>query len=88
MRPELKYIGSKVTIKALRDFILDSEITENDTILLNPINHDDIVLEYREIYSESINLPYILLGVLIEEDKNNQVPENRIGLIQHTNNIE
>lgn len=86
MKTELKYIGQQITIRSLRDFILDLGLTQENVILLHPINFDDIVLEYRQIYNESILLPYSLLGVLIKEDKSRKIPKNRVGLI--SNNIE
>jgi len=43
-QPTLHYIR-QVTIKSLRDYILDNGLTENDTLLLNRENFDDIVLE-------------------------------------------
>jgi len=80
---EIKHIGRKITIKALRDSILDLKITDKDTILLTQIAFDNIVLEYRETYNESVTLPYILLGVLIKEDTKNIIPHDRIGIIKN-----
>ena len=70
-----------ITIKSIKDFILDNMLTENDTILLNRVNYDQIVLEYRTTYNESITVPYFLLQILVKEDNTNKVPVNRIGLI-------
>ncbi|WP_372800882.1 hypothetical protein [Lutibacter sp.] len=83
MKPQIDYIGRKITIKAIRDYILDYELSENDTILLHPTNFDDIVLEYRETFSESINLPYFLLKVWISESFNYTIPHGRIGIIKN-----
>lgn len=72
-----------ITIKSLRDFILDNGITERDTIVLNSKNFDDIVLEYRAVYKESITVPYLLLGVLIDEDGSNVVSKNTVIVIKN-----
>lgn len=80
MQQSFHHIGS-ITIKSLKDFILDKMLTSNDTILLNHQNFDQIVLEYRTTYNESISIPYFLLQVLIKEDDTNKVPLNRIRLI-------
>lgn len=79
-KTSLHYIGS-VTIKSIKDFILDKTLTDRDTILLNRVNYDQIVLEYRTTYNESITVPYFLLQILVKEDNTNKVPVNRIGLI-------
>lgn len=76
------YIKS-ITIKSLRDYILDANLTDVDTILLNQIDFDNIVLEYRDFYKEGITLPYLLLGVLIKEDDTYSVVPNRIEVIQN-----
>lgn len=83
MRPELKYIGKDITIKTIRDYIIDTGLTEDNAILLNSQNFDDIVLEYLEFYGESIEMPYYLVGILIGEDESGKIPHNRIGLIKH-----
>lgn len=83
---EIKYIEHKISIKSIRDFILDFGLTENDTIILNSINFDDIVLEHREIYNESFEAPYLILSVLIKEDTQKKVPQNRVGIIKNDTN--
>lgn len=77
-----KYIGTRISIKALRDFILDNDIAENDTIALNTKNFDDLVLDYRRENNVGITVPYYLLGVLIDEDISNAVPVDRIMVIR------
>jgi hypothetical protein len=83
--PSYHYIGN-IRIKSIRDFILDNHLTENDIILLNPINFDDIVLEFRDTYNESIDVPHFLIGVLIEEDHEKKVPGHRLTILKNANN--
>ena len=78
---------SFIDIKTLRNFILDNDISEHDTITLNQINFDNIVLEYRNSYNEGIPIPYYLLSVLIEDDTTGQVRHNTIGVIKNNNYI-
>ncbi|MBS1572132.1 MAG: hypothetical protein JST62_07055 [Bacteroidetes bacterium] len=81
MKSDFRYIG-KITIKNLRDAILDLEISEDDIIALNTYDFDKIVEEYRETYKVSITIPYFLLGVLITEDlKPEKIPCGRIKII-------
>jgi len=80
--PELKYIGKKIDLKTLRNFVIDASLSESDTLLLNYKNFDDIVLEYREIYGSSINIPYSIFGIPIKEDTANWIPLDRIGILK------
>lgn len=60
------YIG-QVTIKNLRDWIIDNPLSEGDTILLHPYTFEDLALQYREEYHTPMPEPFLLLGVLIDE---------------------
>ena len=55
---QLHSLKGGITIKAIRDSILDFKLNENDSIILNSWNFDDIVIEYRETYQESISVPF------------------------------
>lgn len=72
----------KISIKAIRDFILDLSITEEDSIILHPENFANIVYEFRETYKTSIDVPYYLLTVLVKEDNLGKVPLDRIGVLK------
>ena len=81
-KTEIKYIGKTITYRLLRDVILDENLTENDTIILNSKNFDDVVIEYLEDYGESMTFPHLLLGVLIRENEGESIPQNRIGILK------
>lgn len=83
MNPKLKYIGKNITIKSIRNFILDNDLTAKKIILLNSTDFDNIVLEHLDLYQESMQMPYYLLEILITEDNTRKVPFNRIGIINH-----
>lgn len=76
----------EITIKSIRDFIIDNQLTENDTLLLNQSDFDEMAVDYRETYNESIHIPYYLLRVLIKEDYLSKVKVKRVGLIKGDNN--
>jgi hypothetical protein len=78
-----QYIGQAVSITTLREWILDTKLTENDTVLLHPYTFDDIVLEYRATYGKSIPARYFLLGVLVEESTQIPVPQDRVVVLQN-----
>ena len=83
MKPELKYIGEQITLYGIRSHILDTRLGETDTILLNPVDFDSIVLEHREEFGDSLTIPLVYLAVLLKEDLEDQVPLNRIGILQN-----
>lgn len=82
METLIKNIGG-ICIKSLRDVILDFGLTDNDTIVLHTLNFDDIVIEHRETYRESIRIPFILLGVEIREDKEKRAYRDKILIIKN-----
>lgn len=82
-KPTLLYAGMQMNIRAIRNAILDQALTEADSLVLHPDNWDDIVIEHRHTYRESIPIPYYLLGVLIKEDISKNVPKNRVGVIRN-----
>lgn len=76
--------NGKLTIKSIRDFIVDNGLKETDTIILNSLNFDDIVLEHRQTYDESMQVPYYLLRVrIIESDFSKKVSLDQIKVIQN-----
>lgn len=81
--PKIERISSTITIKTLRDYILNNRLTENDTILLHTHDFDELALEHHNTYREAITLPYLLISVLIQEDKFGIVSKNRIGIIKN-----
>ena len=83
---EIKYIGD-ITLKKLRDAILDFKIAEDKAILLHPNDFDDLAGEYRETYKESIPFPFFYLGVLVYFDEHGRVPLNRISITDNNINV-
>lgn len=71
------YIG-QVTLLAIRGWILDSGLTDKDTVLLHPTTFENVVEDYRQMYREPMPNPFFLLGVLIDETTEVRVPENRV----------
>ncbi|MDJ1471125.1 hypothetical protein QNI19_08100 [Cytophagaceae bacterium DM2B3-1] len=81
-QPVLQFIG-KITIKSLRDYILDAEhFTNRDTILLHPVNLRELAYEYRQTFQQPFPFPYLILNVLILEDPSGLVKVDRIGIVK------
>lgn len=70
----------KITIKSLRDFILDNDLTDNDTILLSQVDFDELAFEHKETYKQSLIEPYLIIGVLIKE--HSRILANKIGIVK------
>ena len=82
MQREITSIG-RINYLSLRNCILDRQLSDEDTIVLNQRNFDNLILEYRDLYNESMPIPHILLGVLIREaDDDEQIPFNNILIIR------
>ena len=85
MKTDFKYVG-QITIKNIRDAILDLEISEDDIIVLNTFDFDKIVEEHRRTYNQSIIVPYFLLGVLVTENLDpSRIPQGRIKILTESN---
>lgn len=80
-----KYWGS-IRIKHLRDYILDNKVSECDLVKLHPLNWDDLIIEYRETYGESMPLPFVFLGVLVKEDTSAKSKKDQILVDRNTVN--
>lgn len=81
------YIG-KITIQSLRYYILDFRLTGSDTILLHQIDFDELALEYKETYNSSLPVPFVELGVLVDEDTDGGVPKGRVRVIVDDNRLQ
>jgi hypothetical protein len=69
-----------VNIETIRDMILDQQVTDEDTVLLNRRDFDEVIIAYRDKYRVSIDIPFVLVGVPIIEDETLEVPRGRIGI--------
>ncbi len=61
-----------ITLNSLSEIIAEHNITENDTIYLNQVDFDELALEYREKYGDSIEIPFYHDGVMICEQYSTQ----------------
>jgi len=75
-----------ITIKYIRDYILDNNVTEHHAVVMNPADFDDIAWEYRETYGSDIELPFYLITVLVEARR--QVPLGRLFVVKNDNSLD
>lgn len=69
-----------VSYKKIRDFILDNGIESQHIIVLNYLDFDELILEYRRLYDEPFTVPFEIITVQIVEDRSKRVPRGYIQL--------
>lgn len=82
MQFDLTEYKPNVSLEKIKDFVLDQGLRDSDAILLNPETFDELVINYRKQYKESIQIPFYLLGVLITEDHSKKLGLNVLGVIK------
>ncbi len=63
---EIKFEFKEAKVKYLRDFILNNNITDSDTISLHHTVYDEIALDHRKVYGTPLVTPFFMLGILIK----------------------
>ena len=58
------FIGNPISFKSLRDYIFDHKINKGDSIVLNPLNYQNILEEIKNS-EEPIDIPINVFGVLL-----------------------
>ena len=74
---------NKITIRYIRNYILDNNVSEKDTLLLHSENFDDLVLEHRVTYGQGITVPFYFLSVLITEAPQGRATLDRIRIVRN-----
>lgn len=69
---------SAVSLGMLEEFILDNNLTENDTLILHPHDYDTVAAEYFSENNLMIFRPVEIFGVKIIEDTSREVKKNHI----------
>lgn len=64
----------------MQEFILDNELTDSIMILLHPDSFDALALDYISIH-ETIQRPFEILGITIDEDSTGTVRKNEVRIV-------
>jgi hypothetical protein len=79
----LHYVG-QITVKSVRDFVMDNKLTDNDTVFLGYGDFEDLSKEYHQTYRQRLPDPYIVFDtVLVEQDILGRIPVGRIGCMRN-----
>jgi hypothetical protein len=81
--PQSVFLNKRITVKVLRDYILDAGVTDVDTIMLNQADFDELALEYRNEYNQHLPFPYLLLGVLIREEAKGAIRRGSVIVVEN-----
>ena len=71
----------KITLDAMRNFIVENELTDSVAITLHPDSFDELVLEYLDTNGNQIERPFEILGIEILQDTTGSVPVNKVNLL-------
>ncbi|MES2486764.1 MAG: hypothetical protein V4581_12565 [Bacteroidota bacterium] len=71
----------KITLDALRNFIIDNELTDSVAITLNPESFDSVVLDYIETNGLQIERPFEILGIEILQDTTGSVSLDQVNVL-------
>jgi hypothetical protein len=68
----------KITLDAMRNYILENELTDSVAISLHPDSFDELVLEYIDTNGMQIERPFEILGIEILQDETGNVVRSYI----------
>lgn len=71
----------KITLDAMRNYIIENELTDSVAITLHPDSFDDLVLEYIETNGMQIERPFEILSIEILQDETGSVAKNSINTL-------
>ncbi len=75
------FIGTNLTLPLLRDYIITHKVNPGDIIILNPKDFEDIIHEIKNSDGAIPDFPLKMLGVLIEQDHNLNIPVGKIQIV-------
>lgn len=67
-----------ISYDTVQEFIIDNDLTDNDTIVLHPRDYDVLATEYAAENNRMIFTSLEILGVPVVEDTEDEVRKNEI----------
>lgn len=71
----------KITLDAMRNYIIENELTDSVAISLHPDSFDDLVMEYLDTNGNQIERPFEILGIEILQDSTGSVAKDNIATL-------
>jgi len=70
-----------VTYDSLHEYILEHNLTENDSLVLHPQDYDDVAKDYISENNFMMYRPVEILGIRVLEDTEKEVRRNQVAVI-------
>jgi hypothetical protein len=71
-----------ITYDTVQEYVLEHDLTENNSIVLHPADYDTVAAEYADENNITIFRSFEILGVPVMEDTADEVRKNQI-LVMH-----
>lgn len=71
-----------ISYDMVQEYILENDLTDNDTIVLHPGDYDALAAEYAEENNIMIFRSFEILGIQVVEDTTDEVRKNQIVVMQ------
>ena len=75
-------LGKEISVRLLRDYIIEHKINPGDSIVVNPLNFEHLIEEARKS-PEGITIPLKLLGIIIAKDNTASVDIGKIQIVKN-----
>ncbi|MHA3786662.1 hypothetical protein ACX0HA_00520 [Flavobacterium hauense] len=71
-----------ISYDTVQEYIIDNDLTDNDTIVLHPSDYETLAAEYAEENNIMIFRSLEILGIPVLEDTENEVKKSQIVVTQ------
>ena len=71
-----------ISYDSVQEYILENDLTENDTIVLHPADYDVLASEFAEENNIMIFRSFEILGIPVTEDTSDEVKKSQILVMQ------
>jgi hypothetical protein len=71
----------KITYDAMRNYIIDNELTDSVAISLHPDSFDALVMDYLDANGLLLQRPFEILGIEILQDNSGTVAKDTVNIL-------
>jgi len=71
----------KITYDAMRNYIIDNELTDSVAISLHPDSFDTLVMDYLDANGLLLQRPFEILGIEILQDNSGTVAKDTVHVL-------
>ena len=77
------FIGNKISVYALRDYIMRHKIDAGDLLVLNPHDYDAMIHEMKTSAEGLPDIPVKILEVVITKDSTDTIPIGKLQIVKN-----